>query len=81
MFIRVWSKFENVGREDCGMPEHYVAIRYITRFYSRKYERDTVVRYLVVTGTENFYVEEKTFEYLKSLRNRNVFEKVPVSYK
>lgn len=77
MFIRIWSKFENVGSEDCGIPEHYAAIRYIMRFYSRKYEKDTVVRYLVVTGDDTAYIEEKTFNYLKSLRDRNSYELAP----
>lgn len=74
MFVRIWSKFENVGREDCGIPEHYVAIRYIMRFYSRKYEKDILVRYLVVTGSESSYITKETFEYLKSLRDQNVYE-------
>lgn len=68
MFIRVWHKSENVGREDCGIPEYYVAIATIGRFYSRKYDGDRAIRYIVVSGDDTSYMMEETFEYLKSLK-------------
>jgi len=74
MFVRIWSKFENVGRENCGLLEHYVAIRYIMRFYRRRYEGDAADRHMVATSTETSYVTKETFEYLKRLRNQNVYE-------
>jgi len=78
MFIRVWHKAENVGSDDTKV-EEYVAIRYIMRFYSRRYSEtdSTRIRYLVVTGAEAAYVTEKTFNYLKSLRDRNSYELAP----
>ena len=78
MFIRVWHKVDNVGSDDTRNEEH-IAIRSITRFYRRKYDLGGN-RYIVSTGDDTYYVEEKTFEYLKSLRNRNIFEKGKVHY-
>ncbi len=74
MFIRIWHKAENVGSDDPRI-EEYVAIRYIMRFYSRRYEGEAETRYIIATGADNSYVTEETFEYLKSLRNRNHHER------
>ncbi len=72
MFIRIWHKAENVGLDE-PRNEEYVAIRYIMRFYRRKYGSEAVDRYIIATGTETAYVTEATFEYLKSLRNQNIY--------
>ena len=68
MFIRVWHKFENVGKNDCSIPEAYISISSIERFYSRKHDGENAIRHIAKTGTNTCYMTEETFEYLKSLK-------------
>jgi len=74
MFIRIWHKPDNVGSDDPTV-EEYVALSTIRRFYSRRYPGDVANRYIVSTGTDNPYITKETFDYLKSLRGKNVYEK------
>ena len=73
MFIRAWGKPENVGNDDLAV-EQYVAIRYIMRFYSKRYEGEAENRYVIATGADRLYITEEAFQYLKTLRNRNHHE-------
>ena len=77
MFIRIWHVSSNVGSDDPTI-EEYAAIRSITRFYSKRYEGEAENRYLVVVSgvTASSYVTKETFEFLKSVHDRNLIRDV-----
>lgn len=83
MFIRTWGKPDNVGKD--VEVEQYVAIRYIERFYAHSgfeaQNGDRSTRYIIATGADRFYITKKTFDYLKTLRDRNAYEKVGYDYR